>query len=82
MGGFIFQRIDEGVTILTASNDDRKVVLHWSPGKDFLFNSFIPCIHADPCIGDLLSLESKTVKGEIIFTRVPLDQIIKQLSTL
>lgn len=82
MGGFTFQRIDEAVTILTSSHDDRKVVLHWSPGKDFLSNSFIPCIHADPCLGDLLPKESITVKGEMIFTREPLDQIMKDLSPL
>ena len=82
MGGFTSQRIDEAVTILTASHDDRKVVLHWAPGKDFLSNSFIPCIHADPCIGDLPPQESRTVKGELIFTRAPLNQILKQLSSL
>ena len=82
MGGFISQRIDEAVTILTASNDDRKVVLHWTPGKAFLSNSFIPCIHADACMGDLPPLDSKTIKGELIFTRAPLDQILKQLSSL
>lgn len=82
MGGFTSQRIDGAITILTASNDDRKVVLHWAPGKNFLSNSFIPCIHADPNFGDLPPLASRTVKGELIFTRAPLNQILKELSSL
>ncbi len=78
MGGFIEQRIDAAYTIVTAAHDDRKVVVHWTPGKNFLSNAAIPCIHADPCIGDLAPGESRTVYGELIFTRAPLEKIIKE----
>jgi len=78
MGGFIEQRMDAAYTVLTAKDDDRKVVLHWFPGKNLLTNSAIPCIHADPCIGDLAPGESRTVQGELIFTHVSLNQVIKQ----
>jgi len=78
MGGFIEQRIDAAYTILTAARDDGKVVLHWTPGKNFLSNAAIPCIHADPCIGDLAPGESKTVQGELIFTRSSLNQIVTE----
>ena len=78
MGGFIEQRIDAAYTILTAAHDDRTVIVHWSPGKNLLSNSAIPCIHADPCMGDLAPGESRTVYGEIIFTRVPLKQILNE----
>jgi hypothetical protein len=77
-GGFIEQRMDAAYTILTAAHDDRKVVVHWTPGKDFLSNAEIPCIHADPCIGDLEPGKSVTVKGELIFTRAPLGQIMSE----
>jgi hypothetical protein len=80
MGGFIEQRIDKAFTVLTSSNDDRKVILKWTPGKNFLSNAVIPCIHADPCIGDLSPGQSKTVKGELIFTRAPLEEIVKELA--
>lgn len=78
MGGFIEQRMDAAYTILTAANDDRKVIVHWTPGKNFLSNAAIPCIHADPCMGDLAPGKSVTVHGELIFTRVPLEQIMKK----
>ena len=78
MGGFIEQRIDAAYTILTAAQDDRKVIVHWTPGKNFLSNAVIPCIHADPCMGDLAPGESRTVYGELIFTSAPLKQIINE----
>jgi hypothetical protein len=82
MGGFITQKIDSGLTILTASNDERKVALRWLPGKSFLSNSFIPCIHADPCMGDLAPGESRQVKGELLFTRALLDEVMTEFSAL
>ncbi len=76
MGGFIEQRMDAAYTILTSAHDDRKVIVRWTPGKNFLSNAAIPCIHADPCMGDLAPGKSVTVHGELIFTRVPLEQIM------
>ena len=76
MGGFIEQRIDEAYTILTAIKDERKVIVHWTPGKNFLSNAIIPCIHADPCMGNLAPGESVTVHGELIFTLAPLNKIM------
>lgn len=78
MGGFIEQRLDAAYTILTSKSDDRKVIVHWTPGKNLLTNAAIPCIHADPCVGDLMPEESRTVYGELIFTRTPLDQLLKE----
>lgn len=80
MGGFIEQKIDAAYTILAATNDDRKIILRWSPGKNFLSNIAIPCIHADPCIGDLAPGESRTVNGELIFTRIALENVTKEFT--
>ncbi|HEX5027087.1 MAG TPA: hypothetical protein VFV68_17520 [Agriterribacter sp.] len=80
MGGFIGQPIDAAYTILTAAHDVRKVILHWFPGKNLLSNSAIPCIHADPCVGDLAPGDSRTVHGELIFTCEPLDEVIKEFT--
>ena len=77
MGGFIEQRLDTAITVLTASNDDRKIAVRWRPGKNLLTNSAIPCIHADPCIGDLKPGESRTVSGDVIFMRAPLEDLIR-----
>jgi hypothetical protein len=78
MGGFIDRKMDAAYTILTAENDDRKVVVQWTPGKNFLSNSEIPCIHADPCIGNLAPGEARTVYGELIFTHLPLKEILNR----
>jgi hypothetical protein len=80
MGGFIEQPIDAAYTILTSAHDDRKIILRWTPGKNFLSNAAIPCIHADPCMGDLEPGKSKTVYGELIFTRASLEQAIKEFT--
>ncbi|MBK8503156.1 MAG: hypothetical protein IPL46_13625 [Saprospiraceae bacterium] len=77
MGGLIDQKLDVAYTILTSMKDDRKIILRWKPGKNLLTNAAIPCIHADPCIGDLPPGASSTVYGELIFTRVPLERILE-----
>jgi hypothetical protein len=82
MGGMIHNPIDYAVTALTASSDDRKVILSWMPGKSILSNTFIPCIHADPCIGDLLEGESRTVHGVLIFTRSSIESVLQELSAM
>ncbi len=75
MGGFIEQRLDDGRTVLTAEADDRKVAVIWRPGKNLLTNSAIPCIHADPCVGDLAPGASRTVTGEVVFSRKSLEEL-------
>lgn len=80
MGGMIDQRIDLALVALTSSSDNRKVIVSWSPGKSILSNTVIPCIHADPCIGDLAKGESRTIKGTMIFTSDPLDSVIRKLA--
>jgi hypothetical protein len=78
MSGFIEQPLDLALTVLTAAGDDRKVALFWRPGKNLLTNLAIPCLHADPCFGDLQPGEARTVQGELIFTRAPLSEVISQ----
>jgi hypothetical protein len=80
MGGFIEQPLDLASTMLTAVDDDRKVVVTWRPGKSLLANAAIPCFHADPCLGDLLPGEARAVHGELMFTRAPLAEVIAQVT--
>lgn len=75
-GGMIEQGIDAAYTILTDTAGLRKIVLEWTPGKNFLSNSAIPCIHADPCIGNLEPGKSVTVKGSLTFTTSGLSDIM------
>jgi len=82
MGGFMEQPLDQALTILTAAQGERKVLLRWTPGKNFLSNTFIPCIHADPCLGDLAPGEARTVKGELIFTTASWESLGKKFDFL
>lgn len=75
-GGMIEQGIDAAYAILTDTAGLRKIVLEWTPGKNFLSNSAIPCIHADPCIGNLEPGKSVTVKGSLTFTTSGLSDIM------
>ena len=67
-------------TALTASADDRKVVVFWTPGKNLLSNSAIPCIHADPYFGDLKPGESRSARGVLIFTLNSLEKLVEELA--
>ena len=78
IGGMIERRLDSALTILTVSEGDRKIAVSWRPGKNLLSNRAIPCIHADPCIGDLAPGESRTVQGELLFTHATLEQIVSE----
>ncbi len=80
MGGFIEKPMDMAFTALTATEDDRKVVIFWTPGKNLLSNSAIPCIHADPYFGDLKPGESRSARGILIFTRDSLEKLIAELA--
>lgn len=81
MGGFVEQPLDRALTVLTAAEDDRKVLAVWKPGKNLLTNAAIPCIHADPCFGDLSPGEARTVHGELLFTTAPLSEAIAQVTS-
>ena len=80
MGGLIEEQMDMAFTALTASGDNRKVIVFWTPGKNLLSNSAIPCIHADPYFGDLSPGESRSALGLLFFTRRPLAELIKELA--
>lgn len=76
-GGMIAHKITSASTILTDSLGYRKLILHWSPGKNFLSNSAIPCIHADPCIGNIEPGKTVKASGSLTFTILPLNSIFE-----
>lgn len=78
MGGFIETPLDAGVTALTATRGARKVLVVGLPGKNLLANRVIPCIHADPCIGDLAPGQTKTVRQRVLFTTASLETLKTQ----
>lgn len=74
-GGMIQQKITSAYTILTDTAGYHKLIVHWSPGKNFLSNSAIPCVHADPCIGNIEPGKAVKVSGSLTFTILPLNCI-------
>ena len=81
MGGFIEDPLDMAFTAVVAE-DGRKLVVFWTPGKNLLSNTVIPCIHADPYYGDLTPGTSRSASGMVIFTRAPLKALIEELGAL
>ena len=77
MGGMMETRLDKGWAALSSKADNRKIVVSWSPGENLLANSIIPCIHADPCIGDIIPGASKTVTGKLVFTQQSLQEALQ-----
>jgi len=81
MGGLIEEEIDFAFTAVQG-DDDRKLIVFWTPGKCLLSNRAIPCIHSDPYYGNLANGDSRTAKGMVIFTREPLQGVVNELTDL
>jgi hypothetical protein len=78
-GGLVTEDIDAAVAAVTSKDAQRKVVLGFTPPKSMLSNSFIPCLHADPYVGDLEPGESAEASGVVIFTEGDLDAVVKEV---
>lgn len=76
-GGMLPQKISSAHTILTDTAGYRKVIVHWSPGKNFPSNSDIPCVHANPFIGNIEPGKTVKVPGSLTFTILTLKSIIE-----
>src|SRR5207244_2965635 len=50
-GGLVESGVDAAITAVESLDGKRKLVVAWSPGKSFLSNANIPCLHADPYYG-------------------------------
>lgn len=79
MGGLIKEELDMAFTAIEAA-DGRKVVVFWNPGKCLLANRAIPCLHADPYLGDLAPGERVRARGQVLFTRASLAEVAARLA--
>jgi hypothetical protein len=77
-GGLIAQEIDAGAAAVTSKDGRRKVILAFAPPKSVLSNAFIPCLHADPYLGDLEPGGSAEASGVILFTEGDLEPALKE----
>jgi hypothetical protein len=78
-GGLVEKGIDAAVAAVTALDGKRKLVIAWTPGKSFLSNANIPCIHADPYYGTIEPGKSAEAKGIIVFTEGALEDTVNEL---
>jgi hypothetical protein len=72
-GGRLGSRVDAAISAVTSLDGNRKLILAWTPGKSFLSNAEIPCIHADPYYGTIEPGKSAEARGVLILTTQPLE---------
>jgi len=81
-GGLIEKEMDLALSIVTSTDNKRKVIIWWNPGKSMIANAYIPCIHADPYFGTLNPGEQATAEGLILFTEGEVQPIIDYLAKI
>lgn len=72
-GGRLRSPVDAAISAVTSLDHRRKVILAWTPGKSFLSNAGIPCLHADPYFGTIQPGRSAEARGLLIMTEGPLE---------
>ena len=78
-GGLIEKEMDAALSIVTSTDNKRKVIIWWNPGKSMIANAYIPCIHADPYFGTLKPGEEAAAEGLILFTEGELEPVVNYL---
>jgi hypothetical protein len=78
-GGLIEKEMDAALSIVTSTDNKRKVIIWWNPGKSMIANAYIPCIHADPYFGTLKPGEEASAEGLILFTEGELEPVVNYL---
>lgn len=81
-GGVLPSPVDAAIAAVTSSDGRRKLILSWTPGKSFLSNAEIPCLHADPFYGVVEPGRLATARGLLIMTERPLEPIMLELLKL
>ncbi len=78
-GGLVEDGVDAAIAAVTDLEGKRKVVVSWTPGKSFLANAHIPCLHADPFYGTIDPGKEAEAKGVVLFTEKGLEEAIAGL---
>jgi hypothetical protein len=81
-GGLIAEDIDAGLAAVTSKDGRRALLVTFTPPKSVLSNAFIPCVHADPCFGDLAPGESAEVSGAVVFVEDDLESAVGEALSL
>jgi len=78
-GGLISQDMDLALSVVTSMDNNRKLIIWWTPGKSMIANANIPCMHADPYFGTLKPGEQSYAEGMILFTEGDPEPVISYL---
>jgi hypothetical protein len=78
-GGLLRAPVDAAISAITSIDGRRSLILAWTPGKSFLSNAEIPCVHADPYYGTIEPGESAQARGVLMLTGRPLEPAMRKL---
>jgi hypothetical protein len=78
-GGLVEPGVDAALAAVASLDGKRKLLVAWSPGRSFLSNANIPCLHGDPFYGAIAPGGSAEAKGVFLFTEGPLEEAAAKL---
>jgi hypothetical protein len=78
-GGLVEAGVDAAIVGVESLDGKRRLLVAWTPGKSFLSNANIPCVHADPFYGTLDPGASAEAEGVFLFTEEPRDEAVRKL---
>jgi hypothetical protein len=78
-GGLVESGVDAAVAAVQSLDGKRKAVVAWTPGKSFLSNADIPCLHADPYYGTIEPGKSAEAKGVVLFAEDALEAAVARI---
>ncbi len=81
-GGLINTDMDMALSVVTSTDNKRKMIIFWTPGKSMIANASIPCMHADPYFGTLKPGDMAYAEGYLIFTEAETEPILKYLEAM
>ncbi len=75
-GGLVEDGVDAAVAAVESLDRKRNVAVAWTPGKSFLSNAHIPCLHADPFYGTIAPGASAEARGVVLFSEGPVEAVM------
>lgn len=78
-GGLIEEEMDLALSVLTSVDENRKVIIWWTPGKSMIANANIPCLHADPYVGTANPGDEVLAEGILVFMEGDVEPVVKYL---
>ena len=72
-------RADAALVAVSSMDNQRKLIVGWTPGSYLLANPGIPCLHADGFYEPLKKGESSSVLGTFVFTEKDLQKTMLSL---